>query len=109
MPAENVQNGHFPLSWLTRLLDVRLASAHSPLAKTPVNPHGPLPKHGGYVPTAATMANGGAGRAPGKAKGALDSYRPYQPAVQPTKVRGKSRGYVAATSKRDAARSTATM
>src|SRR4051794_36953506 len=87
MPAETVHNGHFPSRWFTRLLEVRFASAETPVAKTPVNPHGPQPKHGGYVPAAATAAKGGAGKAPGKVKGALDSYRPYQPAVKPTEIR----------------------
>jgi len=109
VPAENVHDGHFPLSWFSRLLEVRLASAQSPVGRTPGNPHGTQPRHGGYVPTAATMVNGGAGRAPGRVKGALDAYRPYQPAAKPTKIKGKPRGFVAETSKRDAAKSTATM
>ena len=57
LPAENVHDGHFPLSWLTRLLEVRWASARVPGAKGPSNPHGPQPQHGGYVPTAAATAN----------------------------------------------------
>ncbi|AYG78396.1 tRNA(Glu)-specific nuclease WapA [Streptomyces hundungensis] len=57
--------------------------------------------------TASTQAGKGAGRAPGKGKGELDAYHPYAKASKsgPSAAIG---GFSANTSKRDAAKSTAT-
>ncbi|WP_433793703.1 hypothetical protein [Actinoplanes sp. CA-252034] len=98
--------GEFPLSWLTRGLTMSRALAA--VTGLPAQERQD-PGNGGYVPSSATMANGGAGRAPRKATGGLDGFQPHDASTKTVVTDPTREGFDADTSRRQPGSSKATM
>lgn len=103
--AETISFPAIPVAKLAGF--VTSLAAGSPHWDAPEQETGTAAGEGHEVPASVTRAGQGAGRAPGNGKGALPAYASYQ---RPSK-QGPSRtvtGFSAKTSRRDAAKSTAT-
>jgi len=109
VPAQVVQDGGFPVGWLGDLFRLPQAwAAAKAVTGLPGQEHGANAGLSGYVPTSATTANGGSGRTPKKVAGGLDGYRPHDASSGTTTTAGEH-GFDAATSRRQATKSKATM
>ncbi|MFJ9779914.1 LamG-like jellyroll fold domain-containing protein [Amycolatopsis sp. NPDC101161] len=106
--AAQLAPGHLPLaelgSWLGSLFS---GSPH--WGATPVQTAGTADGKGHDASTASTRARGGAGKAPGAAPGELPEDRGHGRKVTPGPSGVATHGFDAATSRRDAAKSSATM
>jgi large repetitive protein len=94
-------------AWLSAFVDVSGVWAEPSLPSGPKQRSGTAVGRGHTVPADATRAGGGTGKAPGKGRGELAAYTPPQNQAK-TGASAAKRGYDAATSRRNAAKSTAT-
>ncbi len=107
-PGMPPAGGRFPLDAIWDLLSMRTAWAAAD-PDTPKQDRGDAVDHGHLATTGETRANGGSGRPRGKGAGELNAYQPVsvpRPAARQTRAAGK---FDEATSRRNAARSSATV
>jgi len=100
----------FPVSWLYNWLAHRSAWAAdaAAFAGVPIQAKG-WPVHSGhYVSASETRAGGGSGRAPEHVLGGLKPYAPHEPNLQSGAAGHSTRGFDAATSRRERAGGNAT-
>ncbi|OXM65635.1 LamG-like jellyroll fold domain-containing protein [Amycolatopsis vastitatis] len=106
--AAQLAPGHLPLaelgSWLGSLF-----SGSPQWGATPRQTAGTADGKGHDATTASTRATGGAGKTPGTGRGELPADNGHRKKVNPGPSGVASRGFDPATSRRDAAKSTATM